>query len=462
MNAMFTATQFPGAAGKESHTVVIGLDFGTSSSKVVLNNNSAGKSFAIPFDDNGHPSNRYLLPTRPYFDPQGKLRIAEVTSSIPLRELKSYLVGNTNLAFEFVEGVEKRANATTLAVGYLGRTIRLARSWFLSNQKDSFRHVKIDWHLNLGIPALGSVFDEKKALFTRIARAAWVASCQPSEITLESAEKAYNSGVTNENLENTDIHHENINVIPEVVAEIIGYTKSPLRKKGLHLLVDIGAGTLDITSVNLTQVNGEDRYPILTGDVRWYGGFELHKQRINTIKNRVTEWLNVLGKNEDPVKPLPLTTAEYLPSLVQLELTQDRSLDSEFFSKCKQSIHQVMHHLKRKKYPNAPEWVTGVTCFICGGGKNISFYHDVLKNVDQWYRKNGRSGGLLIEDLPQPEHLSIRGLDKTEYHRIAVAYGLSFPHYDVGRVIPPSEDDDLPGPDAPRDFTDDYISKDQM
>ncbi len=60
-------TQFLYGSKKENHTIVMGLDFGTSSSKVVLNNRTAVKAYGISFGKAGHPSNPYLIPTRAIF-----------------------------------------------------------------------------------------------------------------------------------------------------------------------------------------------------------------------------------------------------------------------------------------------------------------------------------------------------------------------------------------------------------
>jgi len=92
---------------------------------------------------------------------------------------------------------------------------------------------------------------------------------------------------------------------------------------------------------------------------------------------------------------------------------------------------------------------------------SLTFYDEVLGRVDNWLKENYRSGGLLIESIPQPENLYVDGLGQAEYHRIAVAYGLSIPEYDLGKIISPTEIDDLPPPDR-IDYSDRFISKDQM
>jgi len=55
--------------------VIIGLDFGTAFTKVVLH--GAGYKFGVPLNDNARGADRFLLPTRLYEDSTGNLSVAE-------------------------------------------------------------------------------------------------------------------------------------------------------------------------------------------------------------------------------------------------------------------------------------------------------------------------------------------------------------------------------------------------
>src|SRR3972149_12205112 len=58
-------TQFPDSSEHRSNDIIIGFDFGTSTTKVVIRDPFASRSFAIPFlGQNNLNSNSYLLPTR--------------------------------------------------------------------------------------------------------------------------------------------------------------------------------------------------------------------------------------------------------------------------------------------------------------------------------------------------------------------------------------------------------------
>ena len=52
-------------------------------------------------------------------------------------------------------------------------------------------------------------------------------------------------------------------IIPEIAAGAVGYALSDLRREGLHVMVDIGASTVDVCSFLLHEKEGNDRYSLL-------------------------------------------------------------------------------------------------------------------------------------------------------------------------------------------------------
>ncbi len=112
-----------------------------------------------------------------------------------------------------------------------------------------------------------------------------VALCAEEEITNKIAEKAIEIiKKSKRDVDLKDIFQYNINVIPEIVAEVIGYAHSDQRNQGLHLMIDVGAGRIILLSFNLGKNEDGDKYSIFSGDVRLLGAFELYKYRIGFVK----------------------------------------------------------------------------------------------------------------------------------------------------------------------------------
>jgi hypothetical protein len=57
---------------------------------------------------------------------------------------------------------------------------------------------------------------------------------------------------------------------------------------------------------------------------------------------------------------------------------------------------------------------------------------------------NYNIGQFRIKSLPKPDNLLADGLRSEGFHRLAVAYGLSFFYDDIGKTVPPSNIDDIP------------------
>ena len=91
----------------------------------------------------------------------------------------------------------------------------------------------------------------------------------------------------------------------------------------------------------------------------------------------------------------------------------------------------------------------------------MEFYNSkMVKRVEEDLKKNFKWNGFRQSTIPKPENLKAEGLHPRDYHRLLVAYGLSFPYDDIGIIVPPSELGDIPMPKRPRKY--EFISKDQV
>ena len=90
----------------------------------------------------------------------------------------------------------------------------------------------------------------------------------------------------------------------------------------------------------------------------------------------------------------------------------------------------------------------------------MPLYRQVVFDVDKQLQKSVPSfQGIELIRLPKPESLEA-DIERDTYHRLAVAWGLSYESFNIGKYDRPSESDDiLPLP--PRD-DDPYIGKEQV
>jgi hypothetical protein len=98
----------------------------------------------------------------------------------------------------------------------------------------------------------------------------------------------------------------------------------------------------------------------------------------------------------------------------------------------------------------------------------VRLFRQVVTSADTTFRatkiereRGGPVAGLLLRTLPRPDQLINEDVDDLLFHRLSVAYGLSFEAHNIGRVSAPHENPDLPPPPRPEN-DDRFISKDQV
>lgn len=421
--------------------LIIGLDFGTAGTKVVVRSAflPGSPARALAFGNLGHSSSKYLLPSRVRLGVDGHLFLQGERGMPWSTDLKVRLMKHSG-------------DDMVLPVAYLALVIQEIRARFLEIEGDAYKRFDIRWSLNLGIPSAGYDDLEIRRNFLRAARAAWWLSMNESEITSSGTEAAlaseaspsFDPGIS-------------IEVIPEVVAQALGYARSHLRERGLHVMVDVGATTLDVCGFVLHEREGQDRYELLTTTVDRLGTSELHTRRLAALRCGVTDG-NGAGQIGDALLPLPLWPKGYHGNCACNPPDVDQTVQE-------QTTRVVMKHLldlRRRRDPNSPRWQTGLPLFLCGGGSGIAVFDRAVSEADWRLRSTTRTAGLRQRRLPRPEDLVNDDIPDELFHRLSVAYGLSYVPWDIGKTSPPHEIDDIVRPEGPRDIGGGFVSKDQV
>ena len=412
--------QFGQAAIRSTATpVVIGLDLGTSSTKVVLRTpyKLSGRCFPVRFDRLAHRRSTYLLPDRLAVDACGRASL-DVKHAVNVR---------TGLKVSLMRSGQ--AEDVAWAAMFLGLVLREARRFFLSSQAPDYGPDRLRWSLNLGIPSAGYDDAIVKEWFARAASAGWLLSLDPEPPTLEAAQRAVAAG--------SPPHEVAIAVIPEVAAEVVGYARSHHRREGLHLMLDMGASTLDVSAFCLHRRGMDDYYEILTADVQVLGLLGLHRKRMEAADGLPP----YDTPPADPVEPLPEWDERHrrAPEL--------QACDAAFVEVCgRRVLLRMLRDLRRSRDPYSPHWREGLPIFVCGGGAEAPITSSILGFADGAARRVWEPyGGLRRELIPIPQSLHLEGgtMRPEEFSRLAVAYGLSCPEIDIGIIEPPSEIADI-------------------
>ena len=451
------AHQFGLNDGSQILDVVIGLDFGTSSTKVVVHapNYAGNPAFAIPFGKYAHGSLEYLLPTRLAVSGNARCSLSAEAGSSILTDIKISLMRSPLGMVADIDGKSSAATSMTVTTAYLALVLRYTRSWFLANKKSIFQDFKINWAVNLGLPAAIDDDPKLRESYDLVGKAAWLMSRKLGPVTLNNAYRAI------EDIKQSKFKEEDLpwdfELVPEVIAEVTGYARSEFRNEGLHFLIDVGASTLDVCSFTLLDNDGDDHFTIYTAEVALFGSQRLHQARIDGAKEAATKCMAKIFDARDPLSIIPSDLTTYVPD-GDFIIDGVNSANKAFARDTSNVVHKTIWHTRKKRDPNSTRWSENLPIFVCGGARAINFYVHAIQEIEAWvHRFIPSCPGIRIIPLPKPTSLEAN-INDADYHRLAVAWGLSHEFHNIGGWDRPSEIDDIPPPKK-IDISEKFIDK---
>lgn len=409
-------TQLPTKNARGDKEVIIGFDFGTSTTKVVVTDGSTKNSYAVPLVD-GIGVSAFLLPSC-LVERTGTFSLAG--SGVRHADLKLSMLNNLS---------DDMACARVCA--FMALVLRSVRAWIFESLRDDLLHSQVLWTVALGQPADQATSGASRAHFSALVSVAWALAGSAGDVTTELAVKAWvdraRTAVTDE-LE--------VKVMPELSAQIHGFVSSShfdARKQNIYLMVDVGAGTVDASLFHVRkQRNGEVSFSLFTHAVEAYGAANLHRYRVGWWQRQ----LSVVGQRGsiiDDLEALRLPT-EYrgayperfdgYVSGVSAEFSGGaKSPDIEFFGRLRNLVVGDVLFGAWKNGLLQQGAIAGVPYFLCGGGVRHPFFsglHGALTSTPNatWLSATQRQ-------LSIPVKLKASGLATSDYDRLSVAYGLS-------------------------------------
>lgn len=429
--------------------VQVGLDFGTSTTKVMYRELGVAETRVrlITFDHGLTDYPSYCVPSIATFDRRGTLligaaaakRVSPLGWGAGLSRLKTLIAGRIEERYldvawndrfrEHVKvalGDESRCTPDALAATYIAAVMRRTRRQL----QQEFGTDRLDLVFNTCVPIDQSERTPLVRAFERvIATAADLERDQlgeaPARAWLDRAMERLPDIVY-------DIHSDDQRVflMPEAVATAAGYVTSLRRQSGLHAVVDIGAGTTDVSICLLTLARRGG------ATTHWYAArsIPMGAARIEGIV------ATVLGRTRRSVSQ----------ELVHLALANDPKLSPECGSVVEDELKRMWNgtvkawsdaygHLSRQS-----AWTgDAVTVFLAGGGAGIPAALKVFARswITNW-------GPYPCRVIPTPESFDSR-TSAAPFHRLSVAFGLATPLPELGHHVMPSKAADHTPPKPP-------------
>jgi hypothetical protein len=355
---------------------------------------------------------------------------------------------------------------TDLAI-YLALLLQHAFTGFDQHAAANHRNRALCWWLNVGFPAKRIEGNSRLfASYTRACTAAARAVDADEPICRALIQRCFAPQPAT-NLASR-IAPDRIHLYPEIAAQLAGYAYSPYRKDGPLLLIDIGAGTLDVSTLILHRCEGEQICSFHFCEVVQLGAFRLYQETHSALQRIApASLLPLVSASADPAWLPPASPRDLLvphailsPGLQQV-FFQTRSA---FAERCLDSCHT--NFARFKAYLDEPFLVENlrppvfkktVNFILSGVGSRAQFYCDLypdkleerILNLTDWHpelsgrRKNEQ--GLQRIYFTQPDKFRAAAIGPTDFDRLSVAHGLSMSVETLMRITAKEASDGHPG-----------------
>ena len=448
--------------------LVIGLDFGTSSSKVVIQapDLPGSPSYAVDFGSAAHHLMPYLLPTRVWIDERGTASLHKIKEAKEVHSIKTGLFLHGAGFNHESDSIGKMFSAEEVAVTYLALLLRYCRKWFLETKAELLSgYESFFWSVNLGVPSPCVEDNEENRVFRRVGKAAWrVSLVDEKDITVIKAYeelKKQKELQLNGQVEELDTDCE-FEIIPEIVAGAVGYAMSDLRRNGIHTMIDVGASTVDACSFCLNAPEGMNRYSLYIADVKPLGPSTLPFNRMEQLKGVVDQHFQKLISQYDPLVPMD---EEFMPLHIpdeDYEKADDatvKDLKYHFLW----TVRKVIWQTKMRRDPENMVWKKGqrLPIIVIGGGSNHYLYREWIEFLNEWALNTIYNAGIQYLETPIPDTLTSKEYKKLAAQYLVVPWGLSHRSLDIGELIPADQIPDVTPKERP-DWRSRFISKDQV
>jgi len=413
--------QPPGGGRGRALSVRIGIDFGTAYTKVAIR--AADSVFFVTWDGLRTSDAPHFLPGELSRMSGGETWLGRAGDAEEIR---------SDLKLPFVARAARSPEQLAATIAYLAWVMRYSRAWLYRYQEALVRDRRLAWEINLGCPTNSWAAREIRSSYEEIGKRAWqlsqsngVISWPDARAMLLSSDASYES-----------IGLDGLKLMPEFIAQIAGYVKSPQARQGLHVLMDVGAGTVDIATFNFGPIRGtdENRYSIFASDVLPLGTHFLRQARVTGLGIEQLPW------DDLQIVPDEVAVAENL----RIEVARVRQIDDAFANCVTGALWKILNYTRERRYWKAPEWREGLPAFLSGGGSECVVY---ARSLERAFANEG----VPLRRTAFPLLQEINGAQEGTFHRLSVAYGLTFDADSIGEILSPHEVEDAPRVDPTAD-----------
>lgn len=441
--------------------IVVGLDFGTSGTKVVVRDLWSNRAEPLMFADDSSTHAAFILPSSIRVD-EGRLYFADAAedrrrSGQLFRGFKMCLACELGLnacqisqcpnnafsegRFRITKTCENSVlSAKDLTVWYLAYVQgRIAE--YLHNRYGHAADLKV-W-TNIGAPIDQESVAGAKAEFTRIA---YLSQCLSNVvrngIPLEDVIEAQ-TDLESKSLVVPDETERTIFVQPETATGLMAFLKSTAAAPGLYAIVDVGAGTTDVSFFRLSlpvrfgmstaqmqsAAMGTEKMAFYEAKTRMVGSANIDTAIAKILAKRSAldhEILERARTIKETFDNWSTATSQTALSKTQFTAAAAPTVDAIF------DVYRQTNCAAFKKEAIQSRW-SNFSVFLLGGGTRLSLVQTKFRSC----KPSHVNRRVTIERLASPEDLKIG--DRADFGILAIGYGLSYAPVEFPIIFRPPE-----------------------
>jgi|LQYC01.1.fsa_nt_gi hypothetical protein len=424
----------------------VGLDFGTSSTKIIYKLLGTPEFRVVNFKHNLPNYPNYCLPSLAAKDRHGNLQLGVEAAKELLNKnwdsgfqrFKVIVAGKYDQKFKddisennFYEyrdshGYDDKFTPERLTAIYLAFVMKKAREIIENFFGDHDALINLAFNICMPIDHVEN--NKVKIAFEEIF--GWA---ERIETAWRSTPIGFDPMAASYELEGTPLTiTRRVFAVPEAVAEITSYMISLRKRKGLHAIIDLGAGTTDLSICNLFIFDQET-------ECDWYAARNIPRGTTG-IERIIAKYINDCGEKSLCTHSDVLS---YLPNLGKKNNALNRAVRQEIKNlKNSTDYSQTWGSAYWNKLRNNRSW-NHVEIFLTGGGSGLPYLKEIFS--EPWLDDLKNEGiRYTVSNLPSPDNYDTCGI-KIPFERMSVAYGLAWTLPEIPEFkLPADSPDDTP------------------
>jgi hypothetical protein len=393
----FFSSSFKSNTGNQkSLSITIGIDFGTSYSKVCFNENRQVDTVIFDFSE--------YKPSILYYNYQNKvIHYANPINKTGIEQIEYFkysMIDNSLPRSKYLADEQLYASPEILcSIFYIACLIRESKAYIIQSYKKRNINVVPDWSITMGVP-IDNYENKNKSLYDQILHIAIKLSdtLQENFIGLQELNNFYQ--------ENIDIkipcfQESPLNTLSEIYAECLSFLQDRNVPFGVYAVVDIGGATVDMAVIFKESQN---KFSIVSKDTQPLG-IEIVISNI-ICQNASRECVGECLRNNN-INPDYINTA----------------IEHSYFEKLRMMFAKLAVEVKSKcSARDALVKQKGILkIIICGGGADYKWYKKCIQaNEENLFR--ALDIGYRLEIIPLRKLLDSSEIDD---HRLLIAGGLA-------------------------------------